>query len=368
MKAGILTFHFSDNLGAALQAYALQTVVKQLGHDCEIIDYRPAGMPDDNRHLISLNFSSPYTLIRSLLGGMIHFPSNMVYQYRWKKFRRDHFCLSEKVNGKAELINTMGYDILIVGSDQVWNEQITGPDSGYFLEWAAEEIKKISYAASFGEKTNAALTETEYVRKLERFHFLSVREVYARDILSLKIKNEIQVLPDPTLLLQKKDMKLRKQSLMKRPYLFLYIVTVTPLVKQAAYMIARKRGLTVVDIGDQIYPFCKRKKHIHDAGPWEFVNLVYYADVVVTSSFHGTVFSMLFHKEFYSVPGSVQDGRISDLCRKLGTESNVIYKMSDLKRAKTEIDYELLEKKLEEIRNQAENWLRETMLKNERRS
>lgn len=358
MKVGILTFHFSDNLGAVLQAYALQKVILQLGHDCEIINYRPARMRDDVRHLITFNTASPKIFIHTIISSILHFPFSIIYRYRWDKFKEQNFIMSGKKFNSITEINDNHYECIIVGSDQVWNQRITGKQSGYFLDWVNSDIKKISYAASFGEQSVLKDIGNEEISNISFLDGISVRESYAKNFLGLYIDKEIAIHPDPTLLLKRNDLMIKKKSPIAKPYLFLYIVSVNPLVKQIANKIAKDEGLLIVDIGDYIYPFDRSRKHIDDAGPWEFINLIYHAKKVVTSSFHGTIFSLLLHKEFFAVPGETKPGRISQICKDLNIEERVVYRMDDLEKHIPTIDYQNIDALIDGKRECAIEWLK----------
>ncbi len=202
MKIGILTFHHSLNCGAALQAWALQTYLRQNGFDAEIVNYGKIGWP--NKYHLSVGS------LRSLIGSIRRnvltlFSSFGIESYRrslYKRFLQDEMKIGCSVSKRQ--INERGYTHLITGSDQVWHPIINEGDETYFIANASEGVKRISYAPSFGVDKFDAELEARMSEWLKKFDAISVREPEGAEIVKRLSGRDAEVVCDPTLLLGRK--------------------------------------------------------------------------------------------------------------------------------------------------------------------
>ena len=191
MKIGILTFHWANNYGAVLQAYALQNVLTEMGHTVEIIDYKPA-WATDNQHIA----------IQNSFVGIINAIGEKIKKETFNQFRKDYLHLS---HNKCKIGDTISdYDIVLTGSDQVFNPDIIEGnhtfDYMYLLQTVASGILKCSYAASFGNSTLGSKYQMKYKQLLSDFRYISVREHSGVKIINKLGINAIEV-PDPTILM-----------------------------------------------------------------------------------------------------------------------------------------------------------------------
>ncbi len=321
-----VTYHSSYNYGSNLQAYALQTFVENLDKgniNYEIINLRT----DAQKELYKLPFEK--TGVKNLLRSIIYLPYKNSLKNR-NKLSEKFIC--EKLNitcefSSSEEFRNFDYDYYISGGDQIWNLAPLDFDWSYYLEFV-KSGKRISYATSFGPiKQNWSEKERNRVKEaLLNYDYLSVREEGSyNNVLELTgITPEINI--DPTLLLTKNDWlgMFDSQPIIKGKYILLYDLK----SKNETYDLAKKisKALKIKVVVTQynlrchlLYPF---EKH-YDTGPAEFLNLIYNAELVLSSSFHGTVFSILLNKPFFAING-LKDFRINTLLKAMRLEKRSI--------------------------------------------
>lgn len=334
MEIKTITCHNVYNYGASLQAYALQHFLQSLGHDVQIIDFLPYYFQRRyNLHYISPT-SKYYKICR--LHPFLTYTFNLIkLKYmnttwgRKKMFDEftKHFLSLTKNRYETSLAlkeNPPLADIYIAGSDQIWNTDLNnGKEPAYYLDFGNPNIKRISYAASFGiSKVNPNLTE--FIKNsLNKIDAISVREQTGIKILQeLGIEGELVL--DPVFLLEKEEWKKLSQSSLKYPnikdghYILVYDFMNDDRIKQMAYKIKSESNLPIVSINDYT-PMDYADININNAGPLEFLDLINRANVVISSSFHATAFSIIFEKEFYVYPlkGQNNSSRMTDLLIKL---------------------------------------------------
>lgn len=313
MKIGILTFHRANNFGAVLQCYALQSYLQKQGIDVEVIDYRQKYIESIyntiNSVAILSNLAHPKGLLKYLLGCSKRKKRN----HKFKLFTAKYLKESKKVDTNQIL----GYDIIIHGSDQIWNPKLTGGvyDDIYMGNYVVSSgCRKIGYALSF-ENKSIDVDELDFVhRSLGNFTALAVREDELKKILSPLTNTPIYTVVDPTLLLSGADYeKLIKTPVISKPYVLVYAVGPSEVALKVADVVAKKRKLDIIDIS-----------HVN-ISPNEFLGYIKNASFVVAVSFHGTVFSILFHKSFYTVlSGQPSDVRYHELLLKTGLHERLI--------------------------------------------
>lgn len=319
MKIGILTFHRAANYGAVLQAYALQQYLLSLGHDVEVIDYRC--VPVEQMH------SGHYFLYcKGIKNKCKQFLRSPVKRKKRKLFddfiqRKIHLSTVKKIRKETISQDLKGqYDVVISGSDQIWNPYLTQGDNTYLLDFADADVEKISYAASIGLNQLPEEYKSMYQTQLGRFAQISVREKQGQMLIRKLVERDCKVVLDPTLLISAEKWK----TFMKRPslreYVLLYTIKSSPLLLEEAIQIAEKKNLPIIYISDSI----ARKKgitYIPYATPEEWVGLFAEASHVVTNSFHGVAFSINFNKSVtigLSGDKNHSNSRILDLLQSLG--------------------------------------------------
>lgn len=316
-KIGIITIVKVNNYGAELQAYALQKKLNLLGYDAEIIDYLFYKNKAHIKEKISRPFY-PYPIkkkIKEFLEPWYHKIRCLPY-WKNKQKREKAFDLFHKKHTRFSSIcyrsysqlyqNPPIYDVYCVGSDQVWNPGCYTNLNPYFVSFAPRGKKRISYASSFGVKVLPQHAQEKYKDLLLQMDAISVREDAGVDIVNEISGRDAVKVADPTLLLTTDDW-LEIANYDKVPtdkYILLYVLKDSDYIKQKALEIGREQGLKVVRICKEAYKQDKKTDgiiDILDAAPDDFLGLFSKAEIVLTNSFHGTVFSIMFRQEFYTV-------------------------------------------------------------------
>ena len=346
MKIGIMTFHWANNYGASLQAYALKKVILDMGHSCEIIDYKNENLEDRNQ---ALSFKGK--TFRQKIGTLLHYPYYKRKISRFEAFRNKYLKPM-----KYEDINLVEneYDKIIVGSDQVWNYKITNHDPRYFLDFVNDNSKKCSYAASFGLPNIPDSMRDSYKQFLTSFDTLLVRESSGVKLVNELTGREAEQVLDPTLLLNKADWeKTFVSSKKNKKYILLYLFQTDKRSFDFAKYLANKTGYEIYVLGNT-----RRKaidaKYFRAASPEQWVELFYNAEIIITNSFHGTVFSINFKKKFFVAPFLKTDvhknERIDDILSAMKfTDRYINY--DNFEDIKIDINYSLAENKLAKMRN-----------------
>ncbi len=318
MKAGIITFHSAVNFGAALQACALRSAVAAMGHECSVIDYRPPAQREGSG--IFRPIDSWRDAVKN--GGALLFYGQMkLARSRFDSFAEEELELTSGY-GSLEALRVCPpeADALICGSDQIWNTP-GGPDPAYYLGFGSPSLRRVAYAPSFGD-SRPTREQLEAARRwLPRFSAVSVREAGAASALAAAGIEAVPVL-DPVLLHGP-----GYWSALSRPperrgkYILCYPLYNPPRLNGLLRELRSRTGLPVTAVTTE--PVCPvvHDRIVRDAGPREFLGLLLGAELVVTSSFHGTALAMLMSKPFFSVsrPGS----RITDLLGRLGMEDRL---------------------------------------------
>lgn len=294
MKIGILTFDHALNYGAILQAYALQQALKKLNIKNEIIDYRCQAFEKQYK-----SFWGQGTAVGKLKHALLYFQNRRI-RVRFSEFHNRFLFSSSECYRNAEEVSSANsrYDFFLSGSDQVWNTSLTEFDKTYFLSFVVDNRKKISYAASFGVPDLPKTLQEQSRALLNSFYGLSVREQDGADIVRDLTDREAQVHVDPVLLLTTDDWMRFVKPVAERNYIFVYLLAKTATVFRFIEKLSEKTGCGVLWFG----PGVRRPihaKYIRTGGPDEFLSYLANSRYVVTNSFHGTAFSILFHKELF---------------------------------------------------------------------
>ena len=324
-KIGVITFHIAHNYGAMLQAYALPTAIKKMGFSCEVIDYRFPYIDSWSRIEWWNDLIEKYGIF---WGGM-RFLNRMFHGYyskdnmhiKFDAFERNIIPHSETIYKSKEDLNNMPYDAIVFGSDQIWNSTLTNGIAEEYIGGfeCLPGTRKIAYAASCGTADFQVESRSVYDEYLKDFFSVGVREDCFRKTLTSR-GYDVQCVLDPTLLLASEDWQEimpKENSPHSHNYLLLYAFDEDEKIYDLTREYAKKKGLQIVVIA------YGKKNAMHgmtvrtDCGPLEFLSLFFHADHVITTSFHGTVFSILFHKDFHCIPHPKFQARTDSLLEML---------------------------------------------------
>ena len=344
-KVGILTFSYSANAGSVLQAYALSKTISGMdGYEASIINYSKTMYmkPVPGKNVFAKPFSSwtPRNIVKWIAQILIY-PSKMRKFIRFFHQHYNNFASQPYTREQLVALNDV-YDYFVVGSDQVWNYGSPQVDDTYFLDFVKDNSKKISYAASFGQKSIPP-KKLEAARKfISDFSSISVREPDGVKIVSeLSAKEAVWVL-DPSLLLEKEEYQQFSIAPKKKGYVFLYLRQESKRLERFSEKIARANGLSVIKVVNNW--LCRNgRKTAKPVGPYEWLGYIGNADYVVTNSFHGICFSIIFEKEFYvdflNQATSSTNSRLEGMLQQFRLSQRHIDEITDVK-SLSKIDYE----------------------------
>lgn len=314
MRIGILTLQGATNYGAVLQALALREYLVRCGHEVDVIDYfTPEVYGFYDYHV----FSKPVSA-RSIVSKALRRRRNEREFKTFESFRREHLSFSAHCETREDFRTVCeSYDAIICGSDQVWNPKANGGhNEEYFLgALDGSRVRKIAYAASFGNIDRAKGLEGNIARWLGDYSGISVREEEAVDFVSSLCGKPVQRVIDPSMLLDAIDYE-RYEKPFDAPERFIltYMLGINDGMTRAVGEASRALGLPVVALGRKM----PDSTFIKDIGPGEFLSLYRRADAVITSSFHGTAFSLLYGKPFVTFGNGGYNSRMETLLRVVG--------------------------------------------------
>lgn len=383
MKIGIVTSNasFLDNYGAVLQAYALSRQLTNWGHDTEIINYRYS----TGQQIVEADSKvdrSVYARIQYVISGNVSLYQKVLYRASRKKrekqtemfrnFVRDRLPinLEKSVTYNDLCRDRLNYDCLICGSDQVWNPLIHANrnDPGFFLRFGDEDCKRIAYAPSFGVSVLPNEAKTDLRTLTDSFNALSVREKSGSEIMREVCGREVPVVLDPTMMADTSiwDTIDKMPPDIPKDYLLVYRFGKMEYMEKQIQHIARELNLPVLEIPVSIESYGKGTKLLFGVGPEEFINLIRNARVVLTDSFHATVFSVLNHTQFYTFlrqgrnEKNNMNSRMENLLEMLNLQERLIYPDSEIV-SLSKVKYENADVLLEQRRNESQKFLKDAL-------
>lgn len=356
MKIGIFTFHRAENVGAALQVWALQNFLVTMGHEVVVIDYRCSAIE------MTYDIYSP----RLFWKRRNFFKSFKLYIDRIRtietrkrkkqlfKIFRERFLQVSKPVCRIKDIPECG--LYITGSDQVWSLTLTkGYDKFYFLDFPAKH--KLSYAASL-EHSSLKKFRNEISRiskALEDYDAISVREPWiVNEIQPFLSNKDINVCIDPVFLRTKEDYLEIAELPKELNYIFVYQVIESPLTNEVTSYLANKYDLSVIKMHARQTPEMLNSRDILEFGPQEFLGYIANAQYVITTSFHGLAFSLLFEKDFWVI-NTDRSNRQRNLLNEVGIGERLISSVEDVK--VEPINYERVELLLQDAINKSKKYL-----------
>lgn len=361
MRIGILTFHRADNFGAALQSYALQTYLEELGHEVYIIDYRCKVIEQVYYVLNPKLLMLRKNVIKALGDYLFHARNHTdmaLKSMAYKNFRNEYLHL---IDFSDDINKDM--DAYIAGSDQIWNLSLThGYNNIYFLDFPIQEkTLKISYAAS--SEASSFPVFAQYKDKihhaLDSFDFLSVREPALKEELKKYTHKDIRICVDPTFLLEKEYYEKILEKPNERDYVLIYHMAETEDAVNLADKISRTKGLQVIEIHSNFKSSSglRHKKHL---GPLQILGYIKNADTVITNSFHGTALSLVFNKNLWVI-NKYKSARLLNILTMAGLTKRYISDIDEFD--DSSICYNMVEIKMKEPINDSKRFLTELLIK-----
>lgn len=303
MKIGTLTFHRACNNGALLQAYALEKALDTIEDvEAEIINYKCNKI--DYAYTPQFCFYN-CSFIKGLIKFLIRYRSIINRNKQFEIFRRKYLKISDnEYNRNSIFVAADKYDLIICGSDQVWNYELTGEDDTYLLDFVKDSEKKATYAVSFGVSQINQHYYEKYSMLIRKIKYLSMREKTGAKLVMDLTGRKSNVHIDPVFLRKADEWKMLCTPIKERNYVLIYMVGMGNIVDEMvnfAKNMASNNNQQVLFMNTEYIPYLYPEiKHVRLVSPDMFLTYIYHAECVVTNSFHATCFSILFHKKFYT--------------------------------------------------------------------
>lgn len=369
-NVGIITFHSSHNCGSIMQAYAMQKNIEKLGYMPQIIDYSNEGQ----RNLYAVKQKN--SNLKQFLKNIYLMPFRKRLYDNWndyEEYKNKHLKLTtKKFYNKEELQDIEeDYDLFVSGSDQIWNITCKDFDDSYFLDFVSKK-KKIAYAPSFGAKNIAKYSNDveKYKKLLSEYYFISSREFNGKKWLEELTDRNVPVVLDPTLLLKREEYnELIEECEIKGDYIFYYCPSFIKVADEVVKKISKKYNLPVITWGAKGYytkfEFKNGFKMTYHQNPGIYLNLIKNAKLIITTSFHGTIFSTVFRKKFWVVKNGGMlgdDDRVYTLLQQLHMTNRLLnpqdYSIDDIFK---DVDYSEYDICLEELRKNSISYLKKAL-------
>lgn len=324
MRLGILTFHRAFNCGAMLQAWALKTVLEQMGHEVMFPECNRVGVAPRWRSVTKPG-RGLRGIVRAIVVNALSVGVEDLTRRCYRSFAREHLPMLKCSTADF----SKHFDAVVIGSDQVWSLKHILSEAPLFLgESISPDLPKVAYAASCGDRPADEAFRRRLGHAIEGFSAISVRERLTRDQFDAAVRSRIAEVADPTLLLRRKDYEgLEAGETPREPYMFVYALSVKPGLLTRARALARKAGLRLVIAA--VYQYSRyhaAPEVVFGVSPDRMLALIRDAQCVLASSFHGTVFSILYGKPFLSIRNEVDDfeSRPAALLNRLGASERLI--------------------------------------------
>ncbi len=372
LKIGIITFHASDNCGSVLQTFALQRVLKdKFNTESDVIDFSNEGQK---------SMYSPFwkvtgikSIIKNALWATVY--SDIKKQMiSYKDFRKKYLKITNNNYSQTNELTCLNdeYDRFITGSDQVWNIKCMDADDAYYLSFADDE-KKYAYAVSFGANNPFIGEEgNHYIQLVKKFKNISVRENNAQKWTKNVLQKNVKICLDPTLLLNEKEwsdyIDIGNEPIINGKYIFYYCFSISQPIARFLHQISKKYNMPVYFLEPKEWALrCCWKNNIKlvgKYGPEVFLNMMKNAEIVLTTSFHGTVFSAIFHKKFWYIDSGKNDPEKDDRAISILSQLGLLDRYRTINwlansELDSDLDYIETDIKLEKLKEESFEYLKE---------
>lgn len=345
---GIITFHCQHNYGSALQAYAMQEAVRKSGQSCKILNF----YYEKDMKQYDIRWQSKRLDVIAF--DLLTLKKSIMRKKAYHKFQNKFFELTKKTSDWHELKKiSEAFEILICGSDQIWNISLfNGLHPAYFLKFANDKQKLISYAPSVAIESIQDNYFEDFRENLKRFTAISVREEQTASQLHEITGKDVKCVLDPTLLFGSDfyDEMIKGYALkLPKKYIFLYCLHHADLniLRKYAELLADKYGLDIVYFNKYNIYNKHYKCNIFEYDPRAFVCAIKNAEYVISDSFHAGVFAIIYRKNFKTFALKDSKSRMNTLFKHLNIENRFINKIEEMPE---QINYDDVYKKLDKLR------------------
>lgn len=338
-KIGILTFHDGINHGAYLQAYALQNYLKGIGYQNKIINYK--------KFRFWLNEYKSFLYRKDRKDLIENIKKIIKFKKCHKKMKLTRFTFSAKNISKKK------FDIIIVGSDEVWN--FKNPLLTYNLTYFGENLnskKIISYAPSFGAVNKDEKIPEEIIRHLKKFTSISVRDNNSSVIIKKLMNIDAPVVLDPTFLY---DFSNEVKQCPYDDFILLYALKLTAEEIDKIKQYSKKVNKKIIAIG---YKNLWSDINIINIDPFEWVGYFKKASIIITPMFHGVLFSIKFNKQFCTIMTPIRENKVGSILENLDLSDRIMQNDDSLEKLfERKIDYSVINKKIDLLIDKSKKYL-----------
>lgn len=386
-KIGMSINYDYPDYGGMLQAYASFRKIKDLGYKPEAININAISNDIRNRKIkyfaknifdISIVREKSQIIfkkIRTKINKQLN--SNLQKRYNaFEVFYKEHFKVSREYSSWEDLSTSCkNYSSVVVGSDQLWLPSNIAGDY-YTLSFVPDDVNKIAYATSFGVSKIAKAQEDKATQFLKRINYLSAREETGQRIIKKYTDRDVPLVCDPVLLLTafEWDEEATPGRIIKDKYIFCYFMGNNPWQRDYVKEIKRKTGYKIVALLHLDQYIKMDEEYVdeapYDISPADFINLIKNAEIICTDSFHGTVFSLVYSKKFFTFMRFSDkatlstNSRINTLLSKLGMTERLVKIDSNVdEMLNKEIDIEIIQKNLSSFRKESLDYLEKALEK-----
>lgn len=369
MKIGIITLHFSYSYGACLQTWATVKAIEKLGHEGKVIDYQD--YYSTRRHkwytidpYVSIQSNIKEIIKRVVYGWHRNGQKNFARFYQELPKTKKVYCSFNELN---QLDEDEGFDVVVSGSDQIWNPEIfsNGLQPAYYLGFETK-AKRIAYASSMGSYVPDEKIQAIQKKYLKEYSYIGVREQYTSDILNQELGLVATTVADPTLLLTKEEWRKIQQVIqMPKRYILLYVLNVASFDKKYSDVVKyykNKCNAEVVQVSIYSYKLNCSDKLIDNCTMEQFVFAVSNSCMVITDSFHGMTISLLQEKDFVILKMS-NPKRIETLLNRIELIDYYCENIEQVKNLSYPIAYSSVTPRIEEYREESLQWLKNSIEK-----
>ena len=385
MKVALAINYDYHDYGGMLQAFATQRFLEKQGIDSDAINFdNVKGDISRRKWKYFLSNMMDISIVKEksrLIEKKIRQKTNARLKAQmaerdnaFDKFCTSHFKVSRPFDSWDDMAESSQkeYDAVIVGSDQLWLPSNVMADY-YTLNWVPEKVKKIAYATSFGIGNIPQKYKEMYRQYLIRIDYLSARETSGQEIISELTDRSVPLVNDPALLLDANgwDEVIKDKPIINDKYIFCYFMGDNPEQRDFVKRLAKEKGLKIVALL-HLDQFIETDEHYADYTPWDispddFVNLIKYAEYVCTDSFHGTVFSIIYSRNFFTFKrfnkkaSLSTNTRITSLLTRVGLMDRLVENLD--KRPDNINDWRKIQECVADFRNASGCWLIESINK-----
>lgn len=351
LRIAIITFQYAHNYGSVLQAYALKTLLENKKYKVSVINFIHRG--DFEQYKLfrkKYYYKHPWGLVLDV----IYLKQNKNRIRNFESFVNENLNLTPKKYFNSNDMKELNkeFDIFICGSDQIWNLDCTGGvEPAYFLDFADKNKLKIAYAPSLSHQKFSKNYNEDLKKALRNIDYISIREKTTLPLIEKLTDKTINVVLDPTLLLEKEyyEKLLPSNSLKEEKYIFVYMLEYNRELIKFCNKYSKEHKIKLIYITNRRYNGISMIKgeNAFEVGPDRFLEYILNAEIIITNSFHATVFSVIFHKQFIVFKTKRSSSRMKDLLLSLGIKGRIYGENLNINNT---IDYSKIDEILSNLR------------------